>query len=93
MTTHVIVTLNVTDAEKLAEYRAKAVAAVAKHGGTPLQVSSDPKALEGTRPAPNSAVILAFPDRMSAESWINDPDLADTHALRRASSDSWIVML
>jgi len=93
MTAHVIVTLNVTNPETLAEYRSKAGDAVTRHKGTPLQASTDTLVLEGDRTKPDAAVVLAFPDRDHAQNWINDPELADIHALRRAGSDSWIVLL
>ena len=93
MTAHAYVTLNVSNPEKLAAYREKAAAALAKHGGSVLQASPDPMLLEGDTTLPQMAVVLGFPDRDSAIAWRNDPDLADVHALRMESGETTIVLL
>jgi uncharacterized protein (DUF1330 family) len=93
MTAHAIVTLTVTSPDNFAAYREQAGAALAKHGGTALQSSPNPILLEGEGPLPQIAVVLAFPDRESAQAWKNDPELAAVHALRMASGNIQIILL
>jgi len=36
---------------------------------------------------------LSFPDKSAAQAWINDPDLADLHDLRRSAGHTEILLL
>lgn len=85
--------LTVTNPEALANYRDQAGAALARHGGAVVQGSGAALAIDGTPDMPDVAAILSFPDKDSALGWINDPELADLHALRRSAGGSDIVLL
>ena len=85
--------LTVINPEALSEYREKAGPALARHGGKVEQGSAEPLVLDGAPDLPDVAAILSFPDRASAMNWMNDPDLADIHALRRSAGGSDIVLL
>ena len=78
---------------ELDAYREKAGQALAKHGGKVLQASPSQTVLEGTRDETGIGVILEFPDADAAHAWINDPELAQTHALRRGAGSSTITLL
>lgn len=93
MTTHAIVNLHITAPESLAAYREKAADALAKHGGAVLQASRELEVIEGDADLPDMAAILTFPDHAAGLAWINDPELADIHALRRGCGRSSIVLL
>lgn len=93
MTVHAIVTLSISDPDTLAAYREKAGAALAKYNAQPLAVSQDAAIIEGDGTAPDVTVILTFPDRDHALGWINDPELASTHALRRGAGQSNIILM
>lgn len=85
--------LKITDKEPLGQYREVAGAALAKHGGELVSASPTVTALEGDLELPNMAAILSFPDKEAVLSWINDPELVDVHALRRASGQSSIHLV
>lgn len=85
--------LSVTDPESLAAYRDKAAHALALHGGAVVAAGKDSDALDGAPGIPDVAAVLTFPDREAAFAWINDPDLADIHALRRNAGRSDIVLI
>lgn len=85
--------LTVTNPSALEAYRPLAGPALARHGGKVEQASGDAVPLDGTPDLPNVAAILSFPDRAHAEAWINDPELAEVHALRRSAGGSDIVLL
>lgn len=85
--------LTVTNPESLAAYREKADAALALYGGSVVSASKDLSALDGAPSLPDMAAILSFPDRESALGWINDPELADVHALRRGAGGSDAILL
>ncbi len=90
---HAIVTMNITAPDSLAQYREKAADALSRHGGSVLQASATLDLLEGGPELPTMAAILTFPERAAALDWINDPELAPVHALRRSSGHSTIVLL
>lgn len=93
MTAYAYVNLTITNPDSFAAYREKAGDALKKHGGAPLEVSKESEVIEGTATAPTVAVILAFPDRVAAKAWINDPELGEIHALREGSGTSTITLL
>lgn len=93
MTVHAVAYLYVKDPDMIARYRDKAAAALAKHGGSVLQGSAEPRCLEGDIETPTLIAILSFPDKEAAMAWHNDPDLADTHALRTGGGSSNIFLL
>ena len=93
MTTFAIATLRVKNPETLAAYREKAADALARHGGSVAQASTELSLIEGTGPLPDGVAVLSFPDREAARAWINDPELASTHALRTQGADTQITLL
>ena len=93
MTTHAIVSATVTDPAAMEAYRARAGEALAKYGAAPVQVSNELTLLEGDGELPQFMVVLAFPDRDSALAWRNDPELAETHALRQKGAKTTITLL
>ncbi|CUJ06797.1 DUF1330 domain-containing protein [Cognatishimia activa] len=93
MTAYAMVTITVTDPDKLAAYREVAGPAMAKHGVSPLAVSGDAQVIEGNGAAPNVTVILQFENREAALGWINDPEIAEVHKMRQAAGDSRIVLM
>lgn len=90
---HVVVQLTISDQEALMAYRAKAADAMARHGGAFVQVSADLRLLEGQADLPHMMGVLSFPDAAAAQAWIDDPDLAEVHALRNAAGRSVITLL
>ena len=87
------VALTITNPKSLAAYREKAGAALAIYGGSVVSATKEPMVLDGAPTLPDMAVILSFPDRDAALGWINDPDLADVHALRRGAGGSDAILL
>ena len=90
---HAVFKATVTNPEALAAYRGQAGAALAKHGGKVEQATPSPSALDGNPTIPTVAAVLSFPDARAARDWINDPDLADLHDLRRSAGDTEILLL
>lgn len=87
------VTLKITNPDSMAQYRKHAEAALAKHGGAVVIAAPNPTVLEGSPTVPDALALLSFPDRDGALAWINDPDLADVHALRRNAGKTEILLL
>ena len=91
--TYAIAHLTITDLDKFAAYRDVAGEALAKHGGAVAGASRDLTAIDGAPALHDTVAVLTFPDTESAQNWINDPTLADIHALRRGAGQSDIVVL
>lgn len=87
------VELTITNPDSFAAYGEKAGAALKKYGGAPVAMSTEPTRIEGDGAAPTRAVVLSFPDKDSALGWINDPELAQVHALRTGAGRSEILLL
>ena len=90
---YAFVQITITDPDRFANYAKIAGPALAKYGGKPEAMTTEPVRLEGDTPAPTRAVLLSFPDKDAALGWINDPELADVHAARRASGQSEITLV
>lgn len=90
---YAIASLSIENADKLAAYREHAGQALARHGGQVVTASAAPLGIEGAPTLPDAVAILSFPDKESGLNWINDPDLADVHDLRRAAGQSEITLL
>ena len=92
MTHYALVTMVVKDADKLSQYLAVGGPAVAKHSGKP--VAGGPNAMALQEPhGPTRGVVLAFPSPENVTQWLEDPELADVHALRDAAADVTILSL
>ena len=87
------VQLTVTDPDTFAAYAQKAGPALEKWGAKPVAMTTDPTRLDGEGPLPGRMVLLSFPDRDAALGWINDPEIQDVHALRRASGEISTILI
>ena len=85
--------MNITNPETFGQYKEVASDAMGKHGCSILSIGKDNITLDGDHKAPTVAVILSFPDKAAAMAWINDPELAHIHDLRRkAGLDSMTLI-
>lgn len=90
---YVYVNLLVENPDTMAAYREKAGAALQKHGATVLVSAPSQTVIEGRRDETGIGVLLEFADVDAAKAWINDPELQETHALRRSVGKSAITLL
>ena len=92
MAHYVSVTLVVKDQQKLEDYFKVGGPAVAKHGGKPFAGGPETKVLQQAN-HPTRGVVLEFSTAQQVEDWLNDPELAEVHALRDAAADVTILSL
>ncbi|WP_373050399.1 DUF1330 domain-containing protein [Thalassovita aquimarina] len=93
MTHYVVVQMDPKDPETLQQYYKVGGAAVKKHGGYPIAGGADKTVLEDNGGGIPAHVLLAFPDADAATGWIEDPELAEVHALRRKGAHTTITLL
>ncbi len=83
MTAYLIISYDVSDAERFADYNPgkgpEIRATVEKHGGKVL-VAGPAKATVGE--APSVGVLLSFPDADAAKAWQDDEEYAPLKAIR-----------
>lgn len=91
--TYAIFKAVITNPAAMAAYREKAGAALAKHGGKVEAATPSATALDGAPSIPDLAAVLSFPDAEAAKAWINDPEFADLHDLRRSVGETEILLL
>ena len=93
MSVTLVATMKIEDMETLTQYREKAGSALAKHGGSVIAAGPISRTLEGTELDADTAAILSFPDVVSADNWISDPELQPIHAKRNKAGKSTISMI
>ena len=93
MTHYVVIQTIPQDAEALAAYREGALAAVQKHGGDRFAGGPGTQTLEDTGAGTTEVIIASFPSAEAAQTWMDDPALAELHALRRKGAKTTIVLL
>ena len=93
MTHYVVVQLAPKDQETLEKYFKVGGAAVKKHGGFPIAGGAEKQVIEDNGGGVPAHVLLAFPDADSVMAWMEDPELAEVHALRLAGAVTTMTML
>lgn len=91
MAAYVIATIdNVTDMDKIAQYRDLAAKATAKAGGKYIARGGETVPLEGGW-EPGRAVILEFPSLEAAKAWYHSPEYQEAFGVRKGSADFKIL--
>ncbi|MEE8433735.1 MAG: DUF1330 domain-containing protein [bacterium] len=91
MTAYVIATIdNVTNPDKIAQYRDMAAKATAKAGGKYIARGGEIAPLEGGW-QPGRAVILEFPSLEAAKAWYHSPEYQEAFKVREGSADFKIL--
>jgi len=91
MPAYVVVSIEVHDPERYAEYIERAPATVANHGGRYLVRNGEREALEGEWDL-KRFVILDFPTYEAAKGWYESEDYAPVLAIRHATATSRMVV-
>ena len=81
-----------SDADALQEYRRRNTDAVANHGGRFVIRGGDSQLLEGEWPT-QRIVLIEFPDAAAARAWWESEEYAPLKELRRAASDTNILLV
>ncbi|KAB7614298.1 DUF1330 domain-containing protein [Amylibacter sp. SFDW26] len=90
---YVYLDLKITNPETFAKYKEVAAPALQAHGCSVLTVGKANEIIDGSRQAPDIAVILTFPDKLAITAWMEDPSLQETHRLRRNSGDLSMMII
>ncbi len=82
-----VITYDVTDPDRFAEYNPGSLGAimatVGKHGGSPV-AAGPPDAVTGS--AENICVCISFPDGDAAKAWLDDDEYAPLKEIRYSAT-------
>lgn len=92
MPAYVTVQIEIVDEEAWGAYRKVGGPAVKKHGGKVLSAGRA-QVLHEAGVGRNPSVLLEFPDTAAARAWLDDPELAEAHALRNKGANATVTLL
>jgi uncharacterized protein (DUF1330 family) len=91
MKAYLVLDLTVKDFAGFKPYIAEIPAFIAKHSGRYIVRGVEPTAIEGNW-TPERLVIIEFPERESAQAFLDDPDIQDLFRLRHATTTSKLLL-
>ena len=92
MTAYVIARVDVHDPDAYAAYAAQTPDVIAAHGGRFVVRGGNPEGLEGTD-APGRVVVIAFPDRATAQKFYGSPDYQAIVGIRHGAATSDLILV
>ena len=95
MSVYAILTYNITDSERFAQYVPGSAPAIfgtiAKHGGEVIFADGEANYIAGESKMMN--VGIKFPSEDALHAWENDPEYAEAKSHRLASSDNYTIFV
>jgi uncharacterized protein (DUF1330 family) len=92
MKAYLVLDLSVNNFAGFRKYIAEIPAFIAKHSGKYLVQGAEPTAIEGDW-KPERMVIIEFPERKNAESFLGDPQIQDLFKVRHETTTSKLVLV
>ena len=92
MAAYVIASIDVTDPDVYAEYRAQVPATIEQYGGRFVVRGGDKEVLEGSWDPPR-IVVLEFPDADAARRWHYSEEYSPLIELRQRASNGHLVLV
>ena len=92
MKAYLVLDFSVSDLPGFLPYVEAIPAFIEKHGGRYIVRGVEPTVMEGDW-RPERMVILEFPSRGNAETFLNDPDARALFELRHRTTDSKLVLV
>lgn len=92
MKSYLVLDLAVNDFNGFKKYIAEIPAFIAKHSGRYLVQGTEPTTIEGDW-RPERMVILEFPERGNAESFLSDPEIQSLFKIRHDTTISKLVLV
>jgi uncharacterized protein (DUF1330 family) len=92
MKAYLVLDLTVRDFGGFKKYIAEIPAFIAKHSGKCIVQGVEPTIIEGDW-KPDRLVIIEFPEREKAETFLSDPETQDLFRIRHATTTSKLVLV
>lgn len=90
MSAYIVANYRITDPQRFAGYPDAAVPTVLAHGGEFVVADGESLPIEGA-PGHNT-VVIRFPDKDSAQAWLDAPEYRAVAPLRQEASEGIIVL-
>ena len=92
MKAYLVLDLTVNDFNRFKKYVAEIPAFIAKHSGRYIVQGAQPTAIESDW-KPERMVIIEFPEREKAETFLGDPEIQHLFKLRHETTTSKLVLV
>ncbi|BCD95899.1 DUF1330 domain-containing protein [Marinagarivorans cellulosilyticus] len=92
MKAYLILDLTIHHLEKFLHYAEVIPAYIAKHQGKYIVKGVEPTVMEGDW-QPSRVVVLEFPSKEHAQSFLSDPEAQPLFALRHSSTTSHVILV
>jgi len=93
MKAYLVIDVNITDLEGFMEYVRRIPALIQKYSGRYLVQGVEPTVVESRGDKPQRTVVLEFPTRDSAVSFLAERDASDLHELWTRTTSSRILLV
>lgn len=91
MSAYLILDLSIKDLGRFSEYIEKIPVFIKKHGGHYIVQGVEPETIEGDW-LPERVVIIEFPSKVAAKSFLADPDAQPLFELRHQVTNSRLIL-
>ena len=91
MSVYLIYDVDITDPDTYARYKPEAGRSIIAHGGEILVASDKAETIEGSW-APSWLVVIRFPSREQAQTWMDSEDYRPWKKLRQTASTAQAVL-
>lgn len=92
MNAYLILDFSINDYESFKEYIQEIPAYIAKHSGRYIVRGEEPIVMEGDW-KPERVVVIEFPSRDNASSFLSDPEAQSLFALRHKTTTSKLILV
>jgi uncharacterized protein (DUF1330 family) len=92
MKAYLVLDFTVNDLGRFMTYVAEIPAHIARHSGKYIVRGVEPKTIEGDW-KPDRMVIIEFPERANAETFLSDPRIRDLFKVRHDTTTSKLVLV
>jgi len=89
---YLILDFSITDLSAFMEYVQKIPAYIEKHSGKYIVEGVKPRTIEGAW-EPDTIVLLEFPTKENAESFLTDPEIQELFKIRHRTTKSNLVLV
>jgi uncharacterized protein (DUF1330 family) len=93
MAAYLTVRIDVSDPSWVPDYEAAMPGILQKYGGRYIARDMAPTLVEGNLPIPQASLILEFPDKASAQAFVDDADYAPHKRARQEGAKTETLLL
>jgi uncharacterized protein (DUF1330 family) len=93
MNAYLIVDINITDVDEFMTYVQRIPELIEKHSGRYIVQGEKPEIIEGQAGNPQHTVILEFPSRNQAQSFLSERKKSDLYDIWAKSTNSRILLV